>query len=63
MSSSIVPRKRSRRRRRANPANYNKGRWSEKEKQLFLIGLRKYGKGKWKEIGTILTTRYVVVGV
>ena len=33
------------------------GRWTEGEKLLFLIGLRKYGRGKWKEIGTILTTR------
>jgi hypothetical protein len=34
-----------------------KGRWTCQEKLLFLVGLRKYGKGKWKEIAKILTTR------
>jgi hypothetical protein len=36
---------------------YLKGKWSDQEKLLFLVGLRKYGKGKWKQIGKALTTR------
>ncbi len=39
--------------------DYNQGSWSEIEKLLFLEGLHQYGRGKWKQIGTILTTRYV----
>ena len=39
---------------------FNKGRWSDEEKLLFLVGLRKYGKGRWKQIGRVLTTRYVL---
>jgi hypothetical protein len=35
----------------------HKGKWSDEEKLLFLVGLRKFGKGKWKEIGNVLTTR------
>lgn len=36
---------------------YNGGKWSETEKLLFLQGLRVFGAGHWKKIGTILTTR------
>eukprot|EP00543_Licmophora_paradoxa_P002219 CAMPEP_0202446382 /NCGR_PEP_ID=MMETSP1360-20130828/4879_1 /ASSEMBLY_ACC=CAM_ASM_000848 /TAXON_ID=515479 /ORGANISM="Licmophora paradoxa, Strain CCMP2313" /LENGTH=262 /DNA_ID=CAMNT_0049062835 /DNA_START=800 /DNA_END=1588 /DNA_ORIENTATION=- len=36
---------------------YNKGRWSDEEKCLFLVGLQRFGRGKWREIGTVLTTR------
>lgn len=36
---------------------YHKGKWSDQEKLLFLVGLRKHGKGKWKQIGKALTTR------
>jgi hypothetical protein len=37
---------------------FNKGPWSDIEQRLFCEGLRLYGWGQWKEIGTILTTRY-----
>lgn len=37
---------------------YNQGKWSDKERLLFLSGMRVYGLGRWKEIGTILTSRY-----
>jgi hypothetical protein len=37
---------------------YNRGTWSDQERLLFLKGMRVYGLGRWKEIGTILTTRY-----
>jgi len=38
-------------------SNYNFGRWSAKEIKLFLLGLRTFGKGQWKEIGQLVTTR------
>jgi hypothetical protein len=38
---------------------YNEGRWTFEEKILFLKGLRRYGRGKWKKIGSLLPTRYV----
>ena len=39
--------------------HYHQGPWSSHERLQFLRGLRLYGMGRWKEIGTILTTRYV----
>lgn len=36
---------------------YRQGLWTEQEHLLFLKGLRRYGTGRWKEIGTIVTTR------
>mmetsp|Transcript_25223 Transcript_25223/g.38828 ORF Transcript_25223/g.38828 Transcript_25223/m.38828 type:complete len:294 (-) Transcript_25223:300-1181(-) len=39
---------------------YKTGRWSIEEKLLFLYGLSKFGKGKWKKIGTLLPTRSLV---
>jgi len=36
---------------------YCQGPWTEQEHLLFLKGLRRYGTGRWKEIGTIVTTR------
>jgi hypothetical protein len=35
------------------------GRWSLDEKLLFLYGLKKYGKGRWKKISVYLPRRYV----
>jgi Myb-like DNA-binding domain len=35
------------------------GRWTMDEKTLFLYGLRKFGKGKWKKISAYLPNRYV----
>lgn len=35
------------------------GRWSLDEKVLFLYGLQKYGKGRWKKIRTYIPSRYV----
>mmetsp|Transcript_23380 Transcript_23380/g.32759 ORF Transcript_23380/g.32759 Transcript_23380/m.32759 type:complete len:337 (+) Transcript_23380:454-1464(+) len=39
---------------------YKTGRWSIEEKLLFLYGLSKFGKGKWKKIGSLLPTRSLV---
>jgi len=41
-------------------STYNLGRWSAKEKKLFLEGLHTFGKGRWKKIGQLVTTRSLV---
>ena len=58
LSTYRVPRQR---RQKVNPDHYAKGLWTEKEQHQFLTGLMVYGWGQWKEIGTIITTRYVIV--
>lgn len=40
-----------------NDKSYEAGAWSRKERLLFLVGLRMFGYGRWKKIGTILTSR------
>jgi hypothetical protein len=45
------------RRRKSLPCSYNNGRWSEQERYLFLLGLTKFGHGRWKQVGSILRTR------
>ena len=37
--------------------NMRTGRWTLDEKLLFLYGLRKYGKGRWKKISVYLPNR------
>ena len=51
-SNFVLPR-----RSRKEQGPFNNGPWSDTERLLFLKGLRMYGAGRWKEIGTILTTR------
>jgi hypothetical protein len=41
--------------------SYRTGRWSLDEKILFLYGLRKFGKGRWKKISFYLPHRYVTI--
>jgi len=36
----------------------NTGRWTDKEKLVFLQGLRAHGRGYWKQISTMIPTRY-----
>mmetsp|Transcript_9086 Transcript_9086/g.16473 ORF Transcript_9086/g.16473 Transcript_9086/m.16473 type:complete len:330 (+) Transcript_9086:118-1107(+) len=36
------------------------GRWSVNEQLVFLYGLRKYGKGQWKQIGKEIPTRSLI---
>lgn len=43
-----------------NKESYNTGRWGGSEKRLFLEGLRRYGKGRWKQIGKVVKTRSLV---
>lgn len=52
---------RVRRQQRSNNNAAAKGPWSDLEQQQFLHGLLKFGWGLWKEIGTVLTTRYVAI--
>lgn len=45
----------------ANKSTQTKqGRWTKHERLAFLRGLRKFGKSRWKEISTLIPTRYVV---
>ncbi len=55
LSTYRVPRQR---RPTNSTNNYATGLWSEDEQHQFLTGLTIYGWGQWKEIGTIVTTRY-----
>ena len=41
------------------PGAQRAGRWDLDEKILFLYGLQKYGKGRWKKIRTYVPGRYV----
>lgn len=54
-----VPRRSRRDQQAFEQANrpYREGRWSKEERLLFLQGLKTFGVGKWKEIGTLVTTR------
>jgi hypothetical protein len=54
----VVPRRSKREHEALQLRPYNQGTWSDKERLLFLSGMRVYGLGRWKEIGTILTSRY-----
>mmetsp|Transcript_16053 Transcript_16053/g.34768 ORF Transcript_16053/g.34768 Transcript_16053/m.34768 type:complete len:171 (-) Transcript_16053:111-623(-) len=36
------------------------GRWTVEEKATFLKGLKMFGKGKWKEIATMIPTRSTI---
>lgn len=39
------------------PGQGRAGRWSVSEQVAFLRGLRRYGKGQWKQIGKEIPTR------
>ena len=58
-SDFVLPRQNRRERLAQN--SYNQGAWSKDERLLLLQGLRKFGPGKWKEIGLFVKTRYVWV--
>jgi hypothetical protein len=49
------------RQKQCHPNNnrYATGLWSEVEQRQFLRGLLCYGWGQWKEIGTVVCSRYV----
>mmetsp|Transcript_40666 Transcript_40666/g.85435 ORF Transcript_40666/g.85435 Transcript_40666/m.85435 type:complete len:155 (-) Transcript_40666:144-608(-) len=36
------------------------GRWTDSERRIFLEGLKKFGRGKWKEIATLIPSRSTV---
>ena len=38
-------------------ADLRYGRWTKQERLAFLVGLRKFGKSKWKEISGLIPTR------
>jgi hypothetical protein len=52
---TVNPRKGSDR----NPS-HRSGRWTLDEKILFLYGLQKFGKGRWKKMSVYLPNRYVI---
>jgi hypothetical protein len=39
--------------------NHRAGRWTPDEKILFLYGLKRFGKGRWKKMSIYLPHRYV----
>jgi hypothetical protein len=41
------------------PQQLSIGRWTQDEKLLFLLGLKRYGKGRWKKMSVYLPHRYV----
>mmetsp|Transcript_38291 Transcript_38291/g.55944 ORF Transcript_38291/g.55944 Transcript_38291/m.55944 type:complete len:110 (-) Transcript_38291:681-1010(-) len=47
------------RKRKIEPSQTKTGRWERSENVAFLRGLKYYGKGKWKQIGALIPTRYV----
>jgi hypothetical protein len=53
-TTPVNPRKGSDR----NPS-HRSGRWTLDEKVLFLYGLQKFGKGRWKKMSVYLPNRYV----
>eukprot|EP00980_Cylindrotheca_fusiformis_P010613 scaffold2362_cov109-Cylindrotheca_fusiformis.AAC.4 len=56
-------RKQPKLRRAPMPSRYtqhNTGRWEEYEKLAFLRGLRLYGRGNWKAIGSLIPTRNTI---
>mmetsp|Transcript_34842 Transcript_34842/g.74271 ORF Transcript_34842/g.74271 Transcript_34842/m.74271 type:complete len:172 (+) Transcript_34842:140-655(+) len=42
------------------PGGVKSGRWTDSERRMFLKGLKKFGRGKWKEIATLIPTRSTV---
>lgn len=44
-------------------SSFNTGPWSEEEKRLFDVGVRKYGRGQWKKIAALIGTRYVMIAL
>ncbi|GKY93964.1 hypothetical protein MPSEU_000363300 [Mayamaea pseudoterrestris] len=46
--------------RQQNGNQYKTGRWSFDEKLLFLFGLARFGKGKWKKISAYLPQRSLI---
>lgn len=53
-----LPSKRTQKERRLRRERvYNSGSWTTLEKQQFLAGLKKFGPGQWRKIGTLVTTR------
>jgi hypothetical protein len=57
---TVVPSRRRTTSTQASSGNLRTGRWTLEEKLLFLYGLRKYGKGRWKKISVYLPHRYVL---
>jgi hypothetical protein len=41
------------------PTALRSGRWGNDEKLLFLYGLKRFGKGRWKKMSVFLPHRYV----
>jgi hypothetical protein len=49
--------KKNKRQKGKKSAVVNRGRWELHEKKMFLKGYLTYGRGKWKEIATMIPKR------
>ena len=56
----VTPMKKRKYQKRANKLGIRTGRWNRDECIAFMDGLKRHGKGHWKQIAREIPTRYVL---